>query len=88
MSFVVFVGVHGRTGANDTVNCAAEDDPNSPIAGMPVLRVWEGKHVRTQCPPTPPGLNRHLLVSLSLSKYPPMLTNHVPLPLHTHRLSS
>jgi len=30
-------------GANDTVNCAAEDDPNSPIAGMPVLRVWEGK---------------------------------------------
>merc|ERR1712073_210815 len=31
-------------GANDTVNCAAEDDPNSPIAGMPVLRVWQGKH--------------------------------------------
>lgn len=31
-------------GANDTVNCAAEDDPNSPIAGMPVLRVWHGKH--------------------------------------------
>merc|ERR1712066_1154295 len=30
-------------GANDTVNCAAEDDPNSPIAGMPVLHVWKGK---------------------------------------------
>lgn len=30
-------------GANDTVNSAAEDDPNSPIAGMPVLRVWQGK---------------------------------------------
>jgi len=30
-------------GANDTVNSAAEDDPNSPIAGMPVLRVWKGK---------------------------------------------
>merc|ERR1719347_933521 len=30
-------------GANDTVNSAAEDDPNSPIAGMPVLRVWHGK---------------------------------------------
>merc|ERR1712241_436449 len=26
-------------GANDTVNSAAEDDPNSSIAGMPVLRV-------------------------------------------------
>jgi len=30
-------------GANDTVNSAAEDDPNSPIAGMPVLRVWRAK---------------------------------------------
>merc|ERR1719326_789793 len=30
-------------GANDTVNSSAEDDPNSPIAGMPVLRVWNGK---------------------------------------------
>eukprot|EP00898_Chlorokybus_atmophyticus_P000659 jgi/Chlat1/1594/Chrsp124S01855 len=30
-------------GANDTVNSAAEDDPNSPIAGMPVLRVWKAK---------------------------------------------
>merc|ERR1711920_793084 len=28
-------------GANDTVNMAAEDDPNSIIAGMPVLRVWK-----------------------------------------------
>ena len=33
-------------GANDTVNSAAEDDPNSSIAGMPVLRVWKAKHVR------------------------------------------
>mmetsp|Transcript_16461 Transcript_16461/g.24289 ORF Transcript_16461/g.24289 Transcript_16461/m.24289 type:complete len:1058 (-) Transcript_16461:90-3263(-) len=32
-------------GANDTVNCAAEDDPNSQIAGMPVLRVWNAKQV-------------------------------------------
>jgi len=32
-------------GANDTVNSAAEEDPNSPIAGMPVLRVWESKNV-------------------------------------------
>merc|ERR1719495_3131472 len=28
-------------GANDTVNSAAEDDPNSIIAGMPVLEVWK-----------------------------------------------
>merc|ERR1711918_259664 len=28
-------------GANDTINSAAEDDPNSIIAGMPVLRVWK-----------------------------------------------
>jgi H+-translocating NAD(P) transhydrogenase subunit beta len=32
-------------GANDTVNPAAMDDPNSPIAGMPVLHVWEAKNV-------------------------------------------
>merc|ERR1712121_211620 len=30
-------------GANDTVNSAAEEDPNSIIAGMPVLRVWQSK---------------------------------------------
>ncbi len=32
-------------GANDTVNPAAEDDPGSPIAGMPVLQVWKAKEV-------------------------------------------
>jgi NAD(P) transhydrogenase len=32
-------------GANDTVNSAAEEDPNSIIAGMPVLRVWTSKQV-------------------------------------------
>jgi NAD(P) transhydrogenase subunit beta len=32
-------------GANDTVNPAAMDDPSSPIAGMPVLTVWEAKDV-------------------------------------------
>jgi H+-translocating NAD(P) transhydrogenase len=32
-------------GANDTVNSAAEDDPNSEIAGMPVMRVWNSKQV-------------------------------------------
>lgn len=32
-------------GANDTVNPAAAEDPGSPIAGMPVLRVWEAENV-------------------------------------------
>lgn len=32
-------------GANDTVNSAAETDPNSAIAGMPVIQVWNSKHV-------------------------------------------
>jgi NAD(P) transhydrogenase subunit beta len=32
-------------GANDTVNPAAMEDPGSPIAGMPVLKVWEASNV-------------------------------------------
>ncbi|MGM7775765.1 Re/Si-specific NAD(P)(+) transhydrogenase subunit beta [Arthrobacter sp. KNU-44] len=32
-------------GANDTVNPSAAEDPGSPIAGMPVLRVWEAENV-------------------------------------------
>ncbi|HYH24027.1 MAG TPA: Re/Si-specific NAD(P)(+) transhydrogenase subunit beta [Blastococcus sp.] len=32
-------------GANDTVNPSAAEDPGSPIAGMPVLRVWEAERV-------------------------------------------
>jgi len=32
-------------GANDTVNPAALDEPNSPIAGMPVLEVWKARDV-------------------------------------------
>ncbi|ACQ81029.1 NAD(P)(+) transhydrogenase (AB-specific) [Beutenbergia cavernae DSM 12333] len=32
-------------GANDTVNPAAQEDPGSPIAGMPVLEVWKARRV-------------------------------------------
>ena len=32
-------------GANDTVNPAAETEPDSPIAGMPVMRVWDAEKV-------------------------------------------
>jgi NAD/NADP transhydrogenase beta subunit len=39
-------------GANDIVNSGAEDDPNSVIAGMPVLKVWNASQVKlkwTKC---------------------------------------
>ena len=32
-------------GSNDIVNPAAEEDPNSPIAGMPVIEVWKARRV-------------------------------------------
>ena len=46
---VLGVVMWGAGGATDTVaravNPAAEDDPDSPIAGMPVLKVWEAGSV-------------------------------------------
>jgi hypothetical protein len=35
-------------GANDTVNSSALEDPNSVIAGMPVIEVWKAKQVRVR----------------------------------------
>lgn len=44
-------------GANDTVNSAAIDDPNSPIAGMPVLSVWKADQVSK--PESPSNLSQN-----------------------------
>ena len=46
-------------GSNDIVNPAAQDDPNSPIAGMPVLEVWKAKQTFVLKRGQGTGLFRH-----------------------------
>ena len=45
-------------GANDVVNPAAEQNPNSPIAGMPVLEVWDAGSVLVVKRSLSPGFRR------------------------------
>jgi NAD(P) transhydrogenase subunit beta len=42
-------------GANDTINSSALEDPNSPIAGMPVMEVWKAKTTVIMKRSTAPG---------------------------------
>jgi hypothetical protein len=52
-------------GANDTVNSAAIDDPNSIIAGMPVLEVWNAKNVVIFKRTMAAGKNGHTTVTIT-----------------------
>lgn len=79
-------------GANDTVNSASQEDPNSIIAGMPVLEVWKAKQVRTKefttsgqgfIGPAEPHLSRGLRLDLHTH----CADMHADTHTHTHRQS-
>ena len=60
-------------GSNDIVNPAAQEDPNSPIAGMPVLECWKAKQVFVSASGAGDRLFRYRESAVLQGKHPDVL---------------